>query len=198
MDNRSFYHRGSRELQDRFATRPLADRLVERTLHTTFTDADRRFIEASRMFFLATADDDGRPDCSYKGGDPGFVRVVEPAALAFPSYDGNGMYRSLGNLRVNARVGMLFIDFESQSRLRVNGRASLREDEASLALFPGAELVVHVAAAEIFPNCPRYIHQMKLVEPSAYVPRTGVDPPQPAWKSREEFRDVAPPPREDT
>ena len=63
------------------------------------------------MFFLATADEHGMPQCSYKGGDPGFVRVVDEHTLAFPSYDGNGMYLSLGNLLVNPQVGILFIDF---------------------------------------------------------------------------------------
>ena len=129
MSDIEMYHDGSRQLQERFETRRLADRLVEVIAHTTFTDADRAFIEGRPMFFLATADNEGRPDCSYKGGRPGFIRVVEPGTLAFPSYDGNGMFKSLGNILVNPYVGMLFIDFESPKRLRVNGRASVREDD---------------------------------------------------------------------
>src|SRR5437764_7773823 len=127
MADRALYHEGSRQLQDRFATRRLADRLEEVIAHTVFTDADRAFIESRAMFFLATADTEGRPDCSYKGGRPGFVKVVGPGTLAFPSYDGNGMFKSLGNLLVNPSVGLLFIDFESPKRLRVNGRASIDE-----------------------------------------------------------------------
>ena len=113
MTDIPMYHDGSRRLQDRFETRRLADRLVEKVAHGEFTDADRAFIESRPMFFLATADAEGRPDCSYKGGRPGFVRVVDAETLAFPSYDGNGMFKSLGNILVNPQVGLLFIDFES-------------------------------------------------------------------------------------
>ena len=121
------YHEGSRRLQDRFRTRALADRLAETLARQAFTDEDRAFIAAQRCFFLATADADGHPDCSYKGGDPGFVRVLDERTLAFPSYDGNGMYKSLGNVLRNPHVGLLFIDFESPRRLRVNGRATVSE-----------------------------------------------------------------------
>ena len=151
MTDIPMYHEGSRGLQDRYATRRLADRLVEVVAHTAFTDKDREFIESRPMFFLATADAEGRPDCSYKGGRPGFVRVLDPHTLAFPSYDGNGMFKSLGNLVVNPQVGMLFIDFERPSRLRVNGRAEWRENDPLLADFVGAQLVVRVRAEAIFP-----------------------------------------------
>jgi uncharacterized protein len=187
------YHEGSRQLQDRFATRRLADRLVETVAHPTFTDADRAFIESRSMLFLATADADGRPDCSYKGGRPGFVRVVAPDTLAFPSYDGNGMFKSLGNLLVNPQVGLLFIDFEKPRRLRVNGHATVREDDPLRAEFVGAQLVVRVRAEAIFPNCPRYIHTMRHVETSVYAPCEGHTPPVPEWKQRPVFRDVLPP-----
>ncbi len=187
------YHDGSRELQDRFDTRRLADRLVDVIVHTTFTDADRAFIESRPLFFLATADADGHPDCSYKGGLPGFVRVVAPGTLAFPSYDGNGMFKSLGNILVNPHVGLLFIDFETPKRLRVNGRATVSDADPLLAEFTGAQLIVRVDAEAIFPNCPRYIHTMQVVEHSEYAPREGHTPPVPQWKQRAEFRDVLPP-----
>ena len=186
------YHEGMRTLQDRFDTRRLADRLDEKLGRAAFTEADRAFIESRRMFFLATADADGQPDCSYKGGDPGFVRVTGPDEIAFPSYDGNGMFRSLGNVTVNPAVALLFIDFESPNRLRVNGRASIAEDDPLLAAFEGAQLVVRVRAERIFPNCPRYIHRMSLVEPSPYVPRDGIAPPVPKWKRFDAFCDVLP------
>jgi hypothetical protein len=187
------YHGGSRELQDRFATRALADRLVEKLARAEFTAEDRGFVESRPMFFLATADAEGRPDCSYKGGLPGFVRVVEPGTLAFPSYDGNGMFKSLGNILVNPAVGLLFIDFESPKRLRVNGRASVSADDPLRTQFAGAQLVVRVKAQAIFPNCPRYIHRMKPLETSEYAPREGHTPPVPGWKQRPEFREVLPP-----
>jgi predicted pyridoxine 5'-phosphate oxidase superfamily flavin-nucleotide-binding protein len=186
------YHAGMRALQDRHDTRRLADRLHETLGRTAFTAEDRAFIEGVSIFFLATADADGRPDCSYKGGDPGFVRVVADDELAFPSYDGNGMFRSLGNVTVHPAVALLFIDFATPRRLRVNGTATLEHDGPLLAAFTGAQLVVRVKADLIFPNCPRYIHRMALVEPSAYVPRAGTPPPVPAWKRFDAFRDVLP------
>jgi len=187
------YNDGSRELQDLFATRVLADRLAERLGQSAFDDDDRAFIESRPLFFLATADAEGRPDCSYKGGAPGFVRVVDPTTLAFPSYDGNGMFKSLGNLLVNPHVGILFIDFESPKRLRVNGHATIHDDDPLLAAIAGAQLIVRVHAEEIFPNCSRYIHRMQVTEPSDYVPSAGHTPPVPPWKQRPEFREVLPP-----
>jgi hypothetical protein len=184
------YHEGMRRLQDRFDTRRLADRLDEKLGRTAFADEDRVFIHSRRFFFLATADAQGQPDCSYKGGDPGFVRVTAPDELAFPSYDGNGMFRSLGNVLVNPAVSLLFMDFEQPSRLRVIGRATVAQDDPLLAAFEGAQLVVRVRAARIFPNCPRYVHRMSFVEASPYVPRDGQTPPVPKWKRFEAFRDV--------
>jgi predicted pyridoxine 5'-phosphate oxidase superfamily flavin-nucleotide-binding protein len=186
------YHDGMRSLQDRFDTRRLADRLDERLGRSAFTADDRSFIESRSLFFLASADAQGRPDCSYKGGDPGFVRVTADDELAFPSYDGNGMFRSLGNVLVNAAVGLLFIDFERPNRLRVNGRASIAEDDPLRAHFVGAQLIVRVRAERIFPNCPRYIHRLATAEPSPYVPRAGCEAPVPKWKRFEMFADVLP------
>ncbi|HJV67670.1 pyridoxamine 5'-phosphate oxidase family protein [Ideonella sp.] len=192
-DGNTTYHSGMRELQDRFDTRRLADRLDERLGRGAFTDEDRAFIESRTMFFLATADAQGRPDCSYKGGAPGFVRVAGASELVFPSYDGNGMFRSLGNVLVNPGVALLFIDFESPRRLRVNGRAAVAADDPLLAQLPGAQLVVRVQAERIFPNCPRYIHACAApAELSVYTPRPGYEPPEPKWKAMEAFAEVLP------
>jgi len=184
------YHEGMRALQDRFDTRRLADRLDDKLGRTEFTDEDREFIASRRFFFLATADAQGRPDCSYKGGEPGFVRVAGASELVFPSYDGNGMFRSLGNVLANPAVALLFIDFERPNRLRVNGEARIVEGDPMLAAFEGAQLVVRVRATLIFPNCPRYIHRMAMVEASPYAPRPGHTPPVPKWKRFDAFRDV--------
>jgi predicted pyridoxine 5'-phosphate oxidase superfamily flavin-nucleotide-binding protein len=189
------YHDGSRRLQDGFDTRRLADRLDERFLqHPEISAEDRAFIERQDMFFLATADQNGHPQCSYKGGDPGFVRVLDAHTLAFPNYDGNGMYLSMGNLLVNPHVGMLFIDFtaERPSRLRVNGTASIDPDDPEAENWPGAQFVVRVDATEVFPNCPRYIHRMALVERSKYVPREERTVPVPEWKRTDWACDVLP------
>lgn len=175
------YHDGQRELQDRFDSRRLADRLEEGAANR-IGDAHRSFIEARDMFFLATADADGRPQCSYKGGNPGFVRVLDEATIAFPSYDGNGMFLSTGNIAVNPSVGLLFIDFEIGTRLRVNGTASVDPDDPLLGDWPGAILVVRVQVEAAFANCRRYVHTYSPVEPSPFVPTGSGDPPVPDWK----------------
>jgi predicted pyridoxine 5'-phosphate oxidase superfamily flavin-nucleotide-binding protein len=190
--NEPLYHEGNRQLQDRFDSRRIADRLEQVTLHDRFTDKDREFVSRCAMFFLATADAHGQPDVSYKGGMPGFVRILDDQTLAFPDYDGNGMFKSLGNIIANPKIGMLFIDFERPSRMRINGTASVSPDDPLLAEFPGAQLIVRVQAERIFPNCPRYIHRMEVVEHSIYAPRPDHEPPEPDWKRMEAFRDVLP------
>lgn len=186
------YHHGNRELQDRYDTRALADRLEQVKVHERFTEDDRAFIERLDMFFLATTDAEGRPTCSYKGGDPGFVRVVDERTLAFPNYDGNGMFLSMGNVTVNPAVGLLFIDFERQRRMRVDGTASLHPDDELLSAYPEAQFMVRIEARRIFPNCPRYIHKYQLVERSSFVPRANVPTPIPGWKQSDWARDVLP------
>jgi predicted pyridoxine 5'-phosphate oxidase superfamily flavin-nucleotide-binding protein len=184
-----FYSDEARALQDRFDTRRLADRIEEKLVRDHITEDDRSFICARDMLFLATTDENGHPQCSYKGGDPGFVRVLDEHTIAFPSYDGNGMYLSAGNIAANAHVGILFIDFEGQKRLRLNGVATQTDDVAE---FPGAQFVWRVAVTKVFPNCPRYIHKYQLVERSHFVPRAEEAPPVPAWKTREWSKDVLP------
>jgi uncharacterized protein len=186
------FHEGNRQMQDRFGTRRLADRMEERVIHETIGPGDKAFIERADMFFLATADEQGRPSCSYKGGDPGFVRVLDEHTIAFPNYDGNGMFMSMGNVLVNADVGLLFIDFEHQRRLRLQGTASIEEGDPLMAEYPEAQFIVRVRAREVFPNCPRYIHKYQLVERSQYVPHADCETPQPDWKKSEMFSDVVP------
>ena len=186
------YHEGSRELQDRFDTRRLADRIEERIVHDQIDDGDRAFIEARDMFFIATTDEDGQPQSSYKGGEPGFVRVLDEKTIAFPLYDGNGMYLTAGNLMTTKKVGLLFIDFEGRKRMRLNGVASVADDDPLLAEFPEAQMIVRVTATEVFPNCPRYIHEYKLVKRSRFVPKRECETPVPQWKQSEWAHDVLP------
>ena len=175
------YHHGQRGLQEHFDTQRLANRLAETTAEQV-SDAHRRFIEARDMFFLATADQHGAPQCSYKGGEPGFVRVVDPSTVVFPVYDGNGMFLSTGNLTVNPRVGMLFVDFGTGTRLRLNGTATVELDDPLVESYPGAKFVVRVTPTAVFANCRRYVHRYEKVESSTFVPSASHEPPVPDWK----------------
>ncbi len=196
------YHEGNRELQDRFETRRLADRLNEVKYTpcsptTTARSSSGRICSSSPPWTRT-----GSPPARTKAENRRFVRLLDDRTLVFPSYDGNGMFLSLGNVRQTARVGLLFVDFESPRRLRVNGSATLSFEDEQLGWYPEAQLIVRVTASQIFPNCPRYIHKMVLVKRSAFVPRAGRETPEPASKESEWTRDVlprrgpsAPPPR---
>lgn len=181
---------GSRQIQDRFDTRRLADQITQRTIHDRLTGGDKDFIENMAMFFIASQGADGNLDCSYKGGEPGFVKVLDEFTLAFPNYDGNGQYLTTGNIIETGKVGMLFIDFENQWRMRVNGTATVNFDDPLKPEWPEAQFVVRVRAEEVFPNCPRYIHRMEMVERSVFVPQAGCETPDPDWKDH--FEDALP------
>lgn len=171
-----------RELQDRFDTRRLADRLAESS-GDEISDELRGFIESRDMFFIATTDEEGFPQCSYKGGQPGFVRVLDRSTIAFPVYDGNGMFLTTGNMRGgNPRVGILFVDWGNGSRLRFNGEASVDLDDPITSSFPNALFVVRVRARAVFANCKRYVHHYELVERSIFAPDGQATPPVPDWK----------------
>lgn len=187
------YGEAHRALQDEFQSRRLADRLNEIIVHQELTDEERQFIESRDMFFLATVDQDGHPTCSYKGGDPGFIRAVDSRTLAFPCYDGNGMFFSAGNIRGQGDVGLLFIDFESPNRLRVHGTATVSDDDPLLARHHEAQLMVRIAIREIFINCGRYIHRYQKLERSPYAPVAGCPTPVPDWKRLPVVEDVLPP-----
>ena len=190
------YHDGNRTLQDEFGSRALADRLEERLRRDRFNDDDAAFIAGVGFFFLATADAHGAPDCSFKGGPPGFVSVTAPDLLVFPDYDGNGMFKSLGNLLVNPQVGLLFIAMgEAPKRLRVNGHAEVVRDDPAIAATPGAQLLIKVTPVDIFPNCPRYIPRTETLAMSEYAPAPDAQPVEPKWKSFDIFSGVVPPRR---
>jgi uncharacterized protein len=185
------FHESHRQLQDQFDTRRLADQVEERIVSDTISPERKSFIESMSMFFLATVDDHGHCNCSYKGGAPGFVRVVDKHTIAFPNYDGNGMYLSTGNLLQTGEVGLLFIDFENQKRMRFNGTATISSDDSLMAEYPEAQFIVRVRAREVFINCPRYIPKMKRVAHSRFVPKTECQTPIPEWKKNIP-RDVLP------
>ena len=186
------YHEGNRRLQDQFDTRRLADRLDEAIVQDSIMPSDKDFIERLDMFFIATVDERGHANCSYKAGDPGFVRVLDEHTLAFPNYDGNGMYLTMGNILTTRQVGLLFIDFENQKRMRLNGEATLHRDDPLMREYPEAQFIVRVRAREVFANCPRYIHKMKLVQRSRFVPKQECPTPVPGWKKGEWVADTLP------
>ncbi len=186
------YHQGNRRLQKLFDSERLADRIEEKLVQTELDEIDKALIERQFMFFIATVDGDGQPSCSFKGGAPGFVRVLNPTTIAFPDYNGNGMYLTLGNIDVHASVGLLFIDFEKQTRLRVNGEATIDLNDPLMPEFSGARLMVRVRVGEAFPNCPRYIPKMKVEEPSRFIPKPNEQAPIPEWKQSDWACDVLP------
>jgi len=181
-----------RALQQEFDSERLADRIEQRLCRQQLTDEDKAFIESLDMMFVATVSAAGQPTCSYKGGDPGFVRVLEPGKLAFPHFDGNGMFLSAGNLAGTEQVGLLFIDLASPKRLRVHGRARIEPVDEATRAHRRAQFAIVVEVEAVFPNCPRYIHRYELVERSKFVPRDGETPPIPAWKTMEWAADVLP------
>lgn len=177
-----FYDSPHRQLQDEFGSRALADGLEQTIVHDEIQPNEEAFISSRDMMFLTTIDHKDRPTVSYKGGDSGFIKVVNSKTLVFPSYDGNGMFLSMGNLSASPEVGMLFIDFEVPNRLRLQGRAELVRDHALMAAYPGADLLVQVSVTDLWVNCARYIHRYEKAASSPYVPRDGVDTPIAAWK----------------
>lgn len=178
----NFYGPAHRALQDGFDSRRLADLMEGGVMHGEFEPHEADFIESRDMFFLASVDPVGRPTVSYKGGAPGFVKVAGPKTLVFPWFDGNGMFYSAGNIAENGKVGLLFIDFTTPNRLRVQGEAKILRDPRSLARCPGAQFLVQVEAETIWVNCPRYIHRYEKIADSKYVPDASGASPLPGWK----------------
>jgi predicted pyridoxine 5'-phosphate oxidase superfamily flavin-nucleotide-binding protein len=181
-----------RSLQDRFDTRRLADNTEARLVLTEIPPEHKAFIESRDMFFLSTIDHQGRPTVSYKGGDPGFVRAIDAKTVAFPCYDGNGMFYSMGNLLGNRHVGMLFISFEKPHRLRLQGIASVDDNDPLLPDYPEAQIIVRVSVTEIFRNCPRYVHHYTKTKPSEFVPRGAAETPIAPWKRVDDIQTVLP------
>jgi uncharacterized protein len=192
--NPPFYSAAQRQLQAQFDSEALASRLEELIVQTELDEAAQTFVQGADYFFLSTVNDNGFPTVSYKGGDPGFVKIVSPTQLAFPCYDGNGMYYSMGNIAAQAKVGLLFIDFETPNRLRIEGTATLSEEPTLLAQWPETALACVVEVTNTWINCPRYIHPMQRQGSSEFVPREGVETPVPEWKSFEPVADVVPQP----
>ena len=187
---KKLYSESHRELQDKFDSRKMADRLNDVIVKKSFDEDAINFINAVDMFFLSTIDHNNRPTVSYKGGDPGFVKVIDETTLAFPSFDGNGMFMSMGNIKQNNKIGMLFISFEKPHRLRVHGEATITEDDPLLKNYPEADLIVRVKLTDYWQNCPRYIHKYKKIDESKYIPKKNKKTPVAGWKKTDIVQDV--------
>jgi predicted pyridoxine 5'-phosphate oxidase superfamily flavin-nucleotide-binding protein len=180
-----------RELQDRFGTRRLADKVAEHVFHAKLSDKDVALVEAAMFFFMATVDGSGRPQCSYKGGPKGFVKVTGPSELVFPFYEGNGLYLSAGNIVQTGNVGLLFVDFENQRRIRINGTAQITRAHPALDGVAAAQLVCMVSVTDVHPNCSRNVHKMQVVEQSRHTPKApDQDVAKADWGAQ--FQDVLP------
>ena len=187
---KKLYSKSHRELQDMFDSRKMADRLNEVIVKKSFDEDAINFINSVDMFFLSTIDHNNRPTVSYKGGNPGFVKVIDETTLAFPSFDGNGMFMSMGNIKQNNKIGMLFISFEKPHRLRVHGEATITEGDSLLKIYPEADLIVRVKLTDYWQNCPRYIHRYKKIDGSKYVPKKDKKTPVAGWKKTDIVQDV--------
>jgi predicted pyridoxine 5'-phosphate oxidase superfamily flavin-nucleotide-binding protein len=192
VEPEDFYHDASRALQDRFGTEELAAHLSRRYVLTELQADHVDWIRQADAVYVATVDPRGRPDCSYKGGLPGFVQVPDRRTLEIPSYDGNGMYRTLGNAAGGAWAGLLFLFPDVPAKLRVNGVCQVLTEAAAVHRHTGAEAVLRVDIREVFENCPRYLHDVGSGEHSAHCPRPDYRPPEPAWKQKPEYRGLLP------
>lgn len=187
-----FYGEQQRSLQDQFDSRVIADVLQAVTVQPGIDEKAKAFIESRSFFFLSSVNAEGHPTVSHKGGAPGFVRVVDDTTLMFPSYDGNGMFLSMGNIAGDGRIGMLFMDFEKPHRVRVHATAALHTDAEHLTAYPGADLVVVATVVDSFINCPRYITKHASIEPSKFVPDDDGNAPLATWKRIDLLQDFLP------
>lgn len=188
----NLYGNQHRALQKVFDTEKLADAVASHIVVEELAPEHKGFIESRDMFFLTTIDHRGYPTCSYKGGGLGFVKALDDKTLAFPSYDGNGMFLSMANITTNPKIGMLFIDFETPHRVRVHGIATVDVHSPLLKEFPGAEIIVTVKITEVFINCPRYIHKYQRIAPSSYVPKEDCSAPFAQWKRIDTLQESLP------
>ena len=188
-----FYTESQKQLQATFDSRRLAERVEEAIVTDVIVpELHQPFIESRDFFFLATVNARGEPTVSHKGGPVGVVTVVDATTLAFPSYDGNGMFLSMGNIAETGKIGMLFIDVETPNRVRVQATATSSADDPLLAKYPGAQLLVRAKVEKVFLNCARLIHKHQRVSASPYVPDKDGQTPFPSWKRIDVVQDALP------
>ena len=185
----AFYTESQKSMQAQFESQPLAASVEQAIVRDELDDMHRAFIESRDYFFLSTVDAAGCPTVSHKGGPPGIVTVLDSSTIAFPNYDGNGMFLSMGNISDTAKIGLLFIDFQTPNRIRVQATATISGDDELLQRYPGGNLIVRAHVDKVFLNCARYIHKHTRVETSPYVPASDGAQPFPAWKRIDALQD---------
>lgn len=121
-----------------------------------------KFISARDSFYLGTASRDGQPYIQHRGGQTGFLKVLDESTLAFGDVAGNAQYISVGNLDENDRAFIFLMDYPGQRRVKLWGRAEVVEDPALLERLtvdesPLRAIVFHVEAWNA--NCPKHIQQ---------------------------------------
>ena len=143
---------------------------------TTVTEELAAFIAAQRSLFLATANAEGQPYVQHRGGPPGFLRVLDPRTLAMADFRGNRQFITQGNLAENPRAFLFLIDYATQSRIKIWGRARIVEDDPGLvaALMPEGydarpEQAIVFAVEAWDANCPQHIPQRFEAEDVARV-----------------------------
>ena len=188
----AFYTEAQRAMQRAQGAEKLADTVEAAIVSEVVEGPNADFIESRDFFFLSTVDGKGRPTVSYKGGPPGVCHVVDEKTLVFPSYDGNGMFKSMGNAAETGKVGLLFIDFETPNRVRVQGDITVSSSDPEMARYPGAKMIARVTVEHCFLNCARYIHKHQRVETSPYVPAEDGSQPHPSWKRIDMVQDALP------
>lgn len=127
-------------------------------------------ISKADTFFIATDHPEHGADVSHKGGKPGFVRIVDPRRIAFPDYNGNSMFNTLGNLMVNPKAGLLFIDFDGGRTLQLSGFASIDWNPERVRSFAGAERIVDFELAKVIDNSFGFPLQSKFRQFSRFNP----------------------------
>lgn len=181
-NNKASAHEGERAAHKRFGVEDFWNaHNFDALFQASIPAGMAAFVESLPFFFIATANQHGECDCSFRGreydasGRPyALVKVIDAKTLIFPDYSGNNFFNSLGNILVNGQIGMLFIDFESRRRIRINGRANIIEDRHAYAeLWPLAQRYIQVTVEQAFGNCRARIPRMKLITPTDSVFQDG-------------------------
>ncbi len=177
---------GERALQEHCGTTDRARRFYETQVSSCLTPVMREFIGRMEMAFIATADGAGECDCSFRGGPPGFIKVLDDQTIAYPEYRGNGVMASLGNVLQNPHVGVFLVDFTRDLiGLHINGHARLvspaQIDTSEVGVpEPGpagrrAEYWVMISVVEAYVHCSKHIP--KLI-PQSRIRHWGSDNPR--------------------